>query len=250
MRLENQVAVVTGGVSGIGKATSLALVREGAAVAVNYSKSEADAKTTARELQDAGGRFLLVKADVSDEAAVRTMLDRVMAEFGRIDLLVNNAATTTSESFLELDASTWDHVMAVNLRGPFLCTKHFGRTMLARGSGSIVNISSRAGFVPEGSSVPYSVSKAGLMMLTKCSASALAPSVRVNAVAPGFTMTPWHSKHAVDVDRLTQSKVAQIPLQRPGQPDDIASAVVFLASDEASFITGQTLLVDGGLFMR
>jgi len=250
MKLDGKVAVVTGGVSGIGRAISLALAREGASVAVNYSRSEADGVATTARLQELGARCLAVRADVSLEPEVVAMRDRILKEFGRVDLLVNNAGTTIRTPLLDTALEDWERVMAVNLRGPFLCIKHFGRIMVEQGGGTIVNISSRSGLVPEGSSAAYCVSKAGLVMLTKCAASSLAPSVRVNAVAPGFIETPWYDRFGWDRTQEREAVAARTPLRRVGTPEEVAEAVLFLASDSAGFMTGQTLVLDGGRLMH
>lgn len=245
MLLEGKVALVTGGVSGIGRAVALRFLAEGAAgVAVNYSRSEREAAETAALL---GERGLVVRADVADSAQVRRMVDEVIARFGRLDILVNNAATTRYCTFDEVDEALWTRVLAVNLNGPFFCIKAVVPPMRAQGGGVIVNVSSVGGIAPVGSSAAYSVSKAGLNHLTRVAAKALGPTIRVNGVAPGLVFTRWNA------DRPREAQEAQIqeaPLKMGGQPEDIANAVLFFASDQSRFITGQTLIVDGGRFMQ
>ncbi|MFN8535158.1 MAG: SDR family NAD(P)-dependent oxidoreductase [Dehalococcoidia bacterium] len=245
MLLEGKVALITGGVSGIGRAVALRFAAEGAAgVAVNYSVSEAEAAETAEAL---GERGLPVRADVSDSAAVREMIDRVVDRFGRLDILVNNAATTRFSSFDEVDDELWTRVLGVNLNGPFFCIKAALPHLRAAGKGAVVNVSSVGGIAPVGSSAAYSVSKAGLNHLTRVAAKALGPTIRVNGVAPGLVFTRWNAgRPAAGQD----AQVQEAPLKMGGQPEDIADAVLFFASDQSRFITGQTLIIDGGRYMQ
>jgi 3-oxoacyl-[acyl-carrier protein] reductase len=195
MELQGKAALVTGGGTGLGRAISLALARQGMAVAVNYSRSEAEAHATAAELQELGAQALTVQADVRDEAAVRVMVARLVAEFGRLDLLVNNAGVTRYIPLQDLQAvrsEDFDRILAVNVKGAFLCAQAAAPHLKAHGRGKIVNVASNSAFVPRGSSLPYIVSKAALVMLTTCLAKALAPTVQVNAVCPGSLATRWH----------------------------------------------------------
>ena len=243
MKLEGTVALVTGGGTGIGRAASLQLASEGAAVAVNYSRSEADAEATAAEIRAAGGRAMTVQADVSDEAAVEAMVRRVADEWGRLDVLVNNAGMTYFVEHSDLDALTgemWDRMLAVNLKGAFFCCRAAARVMKRQGSGRIVNVASVAGLTGKGSSIGYAASKAGMISLTKSLAMALAPEVLANAVAPGFVETRW----TAGKDEFRAKALTGTPMERVAVPEDVADAILYLVKTD--FVTGQVLTVDGG----
>ena len=248
MELQGRVALVTGGGTGLGKEVSLKMAREGADVAVNYSKSAAEAEETVAEIRALGRRAVAIRADVSDAADVRAMVDEVPRYLGRIDILVNNAGYTVFVDFKRLDEVTeeaWDRVMNVNVKGAFLCSRAVAPLMKAQGRGRIVNVTSTAGVRAGGSSIPYSVSKAAGVMLTKCLALALAPEITVNTVAPGLMDTRWGrlwgEQHLVD-------SAKRAPLQRLASVSDIADAVLFLAKNDS--MTGQTIVVDAGGYMH
>jgi len=246
-RLSGKVALVTGGATGIGRATVLALAREGATVAVNYSRSVAEAKETARLAEQAGGRALVVQADITRDREARAMVDQVARELGGLDCLVNNAGWTQRVPHRQLDDLTdeiWDRVVATNLRGPFYCARAAVPHMERRGGGAIVNITSVAGFTGTGSSMAYAASKAGLNTLTKSLARALAPArIRVNAVAPGLLATGFGGGF-ITREFLDQTG-SVTPISRPATVDEAADAVVFLLANES--MTGYTSIVDGGL---
>ena len=247
MDLAGKVAIVTGGGTGIGKAISEALVAGGAHVVVNYSRSEADAEATARELQGRGGRAIAVRADVSNADDVRAMIERTEAEFGRLDLLVNNAGFTKFVDFPdleEMDDESWDRIMAVNVKGTWLCSKAAAEPMRRVGGGSIVSISSVAGFKATGSSIAYAVSKAAVIHLTRCLARALAPEIRVNSVAPGLVLTRWGEKFS---EEQKQRSIQGAPLKRSTAPEEIATATIECLRNDA--MTGQTIVVDAGLLL-
>jgi 3-oxoacyl-[acyl-carrier protein] reductase len=240
------VALVTGAATGIGRAVALRLAKMGLAVAVNYSRSEAEARETLAGVEAAGVRGLLCKANVGDDAAVRAMVGRVTAELGGIDVLVNNAGTTRFIDHADLEAVTddvWDEIIGVNLRGTFYACRAAWPSLRERG-GSMVNVTSVAGLGGQGSSIPYAASKAALNCLTKSLARVFAPQVRVNAVAPGPVLTRWLTPHPKMIERA----VAMTALRRAATPDDIADAVVFLARG-TTLMTGQVVVVDGGLTM-
>jgi len=243
MELQERVALVTGGGTGIGRAASLLLARAGAAVAVNYSRSEAEAEATAVEIREAGSRAIAVQADVSQDAAVEEMVQRVIREWGRLDVLVNNAGMTFFVDHTDLDGLTedmWDRILAVNLKGLFFCCRAAARVMRREGSGRIVNVTSVAGFTGLGSSIAYSASKAGVISVTKSLARALAPEILVNAVAPGVVETRWIAGR----DEFRTRGLAGTPLERLAQPEDVADAILYLARTD--FVTGQVITVDGG----
>jgi 3-oxoacyl-[acyl-carrier protein] reductase len=247
MKLSGKVALVTGGATGIGRATVLALAREGAAVAINYFRSEAEARETARLAEQAGARALPVQADVTREPEVRAMVERVARELGGLDGLVNNAGWTQRVPHRQLDDLTddiWERVLATNLRGPFYCVRAAVPHLERRGGGAIVNITSVASATGTGSSIAYAASKAGLDTLTKSLARALAPSrIRVNAVAPGLLGTGFGGGF-ITPDVLEQ--IGRVtPIGRPVRPEEVADAVVFLLANPA--MTGYTTIVDGGL---
>ena len=248
MPLNGKVVLVTGGATGIGRATVLALARAGAHVAINYSKSAAEARETSRLAEQTGVRALAVAADVTREGRVREMMERVARELGGLDGLVNNAGWTARVPHRQLDDLTdeiWDRVLATNLRAPFYCVRAAVPYMEKRGGGAIVNVTSVAGFTGTGSSMAYAASKAGLNTLTKSLARALASSkIRVNAVAPGLLRTGFGDGFITD-EFLDQT--AQVtPIGRTPTAEEVADAVVFLLAHPA--MTGHTSVVDGGLF--
>jgi 3-oxoacyl-[acyl-carrier protein] reductase len=243
------VALVTGSATGIGRACALQFARRGYNVVVNYSRSETEAQATVRLLAESGAESLLQCCDVSRDADVTRMIAAVGERFGRIDVLVNNAATTEFIDHADLDAlseSTWDRILAVNLKGPFFCIRAAAPLLQASGRGAIVSVSSVAGINGQGSSVAYCASKGALNTMTKSLARALAPHIRVNAVCPGPVDSRW--LRSVMSESQLHDRVKDYPLPRPAQPEDIADAVVYLATG-TSLTTGQLLVVDGGRTM-
>jgi 3-oxoacyl-[acyl-carrier protein] reductase len=244
MDLSGGVAIVTGGGTGLGKAISLALGRAGMSVAVNYSRSEAEASQTVEELRRLPVRALAVQADVRDEKAVESMVAQVTRELGGLDVLVNNAGITRYVPMRDLEplsAADFERIFAVNVTGAFLCARAAARHMKARGRGKIINVASNAPFANEGSSIPYIVSKAGLVMLTQSLARALAPTVQVNAVAPGWLATRWLETY---LPKEKQREIFDGPPEHVVKLDDVAESVLLLARNDA--ITGQTIVIDGG----
>lgn len=242
---KNKVALVTGGGTGLGKEISLKLAAAGACIAVNYSRSAEEANETATEIESEGTEAMTVKADVSLSSDVQRMVEEVVERFGGIDILVNNAGTTVFVPFDDLDGMTegdWDNIMAVNLRGPFLCSKAVAPVMKDRGAGKIVNISSTGGIRPSGSCIAYSVSKSAENMLGRCLAIALAPQIQVNNVAPGLLDTRWGRKWG---DRATNDYKGRALLGRLPELDDVADAVMYLVKNDS--VTAQTVIVDAGV---
>jgi len=240
MKSERKIGLVTGGARRLGRQIALALADRGYAVAVNHSNSDEAAERTVAEIRGRGVQALAVRADVADAGAVAAMADRVERELGPVTVLVNSAAVIPPSAFDELDSAVWRATLAVNLDGPFHCCREFGGRMRDRGRGAIINIACLGAFQPWHKHIAYSVSKAGVVMLTRCLAKALAPAVRVNAVAPG----------TVDVaDEPSPTAITPpahaIPMQRYAAPADIAGAVLYLA-EGTDYVTGQTLVVDGG----
>ena len=249
MNLGGAVAIVTGGGTGVGRAVSESLARAGAlAVVVNYSRSEPDAQATAAALAELGCEGVPYRASVAVEAQVREMVAETLARFGRLDVLINNAGTTHFIAHADLDAITdqvWDDILGVNLKGTFYCSRA-AAPALKRARGAIVNIASVAGTRAAGSSIPYGVSKAGVLQLTRNLAMALAPEVRVNAVAPGLVATRWFRVPFGDQAAADQESriAAATPMQEVATPGYVAQAVMgFLGSD---LVTGEFVLVDGG----
>lgn len=241
-----KVALVTGSATGVGRACAVRFAKLGFAVVVNYSKSEADAGETARLVEACGVPVLLHKATVADDGQVREMVARARDQFGGLDVLVNNAGTTHFVPHADLDALTdaiWDEIFAVNVKGTLYCTRAAMPLLKAR-NGSVVNVTSVAGIVGQGSSIPYCASKAALNCMTRSLARAFGPQVRVNAVAPGPVLTRWLEGREAQVAKFLE----QAPLGRAATPDDIADAVVYLACG-TSLTTGQVLVVDGGRTM-
>lgn len=246
--LEGQAALVTGADRGIGRAIARALAGAGCRVAVNYVGTSEQADDAVRELLAVGADAFAVKADVRRAPDVAAMVDAAASRFGRLDLLVNNAAVQTEGAFVDVTEDEWDLVVDTNLKGCFLCTQAAARRMLSAGGGSIVNIGSGCNYVPFPTLVAYTASKGGIEMLTKVAALSLAPhQIRVNCVAPGAILTERTRKELPD---YAGQFAAITPMGRVGTPEDVADAVVFLASPDARFITGQTIGVDGGLFIQ
>ncbi len=249
MELRGAVAIVTGGGTGVGRAVCRALVEAGAtAVVVNYSRSEEDARRTASELRELGVRALAYQASVADETAVDAMVGETVSRFGRLDVLVNNAGTTRFIAPGDLDALTdevWDEILGVNLKGTFYCSRA-AAPALRQAHGAIVNVASIAGLRASGSSIAYGVSKAAVIQLTRNLAMALAPEVRVNAVAPGLIATRWFRVPFGDQAAEAQEErtAAMTPLGRVATADDVARAVLGLLA--ADMVTGECVVVDGG----
>lgn len=245
--LKDKVAIVTGASRGIGRAIALSLASSGANVVVNYAGSEAAAHEVANEIEKMGRKAVLFQADVSDGEKVSQMVEKTLEEFGRVDILVNNAGITRDNLLMRMKDSEWDQVINTNLKGVYNCIKAVTRPMMKQRAGRIINISSVVGSLGNPGQANYVAAKAGVIGLTKSVAREMASrGITVNAVAPGFIETDMTAKLGEDIQT---SLMAQIPLQRLGQPDDIANMVRFLCSDEASYITGQTIHVDGGMYM-
>jgi 3-oxoacyl-[acyl-carrier protein] reductase len=247
--LSDKVALVTGASRGIGRAVALKLAERGAKVAVNYylSADAAQAEEVAQQIRSQGGECLLVQGDVSQPADVERMVQAAQQAFGRIDILVNNAGITRDTLILRMSEEDWDEVQNTNLRGAFLCTRAVLRSMMRQRWGRIINISSVAGIMGNAGQANYSAAKAGLIGLTKATAREIGSrNITVNAVAPGFIQTDMTKDLP---ESLQQEALQRIVLGRPGTPEDVAGAVAFLACDEASYITGQVLAIDGGLGM-
>jgi 3-oxoacyl-[acyl-carrier protein] reductase len=243
----SKVAFITGGGTGVGKATTLQLAARGYAVIVNYSKSEADALATVQAAQALGVKATAYMGDVSDNLQVMHMLEKCRQEFGRLDLLVNNAATTYFIEHTDLESMSedkWDRILAVNLKGPFFMCRAAIPLMREQGGGAIVNVASVAGLAGAGSCIAYAASKGGLITMTKSLAKAFAPDIRVNAVCPGVIISRWLEEHP----EMIAGAIPVTPLQRASSTNDIANAIVFLGCD-AHMMTGQALVVDGGRTM-
>lgn len=242
-----RVALITGGGTGVGRATTLQLAERGFHVAINYSRSAGDADQTALEAREKGVKAITVACDVADDGQVRAMIERCRSEFGRLDVVVNNAGTTHFVQHTDLEAMTeekWDNILAVNLKGPFFVSRAAIPLLRASGGGSIVNVASVAGVAGSGSSIAYAASKGGLITLTKSLAKAFAPDIRVNAVCPGVIVSRWLEGH----EDMVEAALKITPLKQASSTDDIADVVTFLACD-AGMMTGQALIVDGGRTM-
>lgn len=247
MGLTGKTAVVTGGSRGIGRAICIELAKQGANVVVNYSGSEDKAKQVVSEIEELGVKAIAIQANVADSAAVDAMMKQTIEVFGTLDILVNNAGITRDNLLMRMKEQEWDDVVDTNLKGVFLCTKAVTRQMMKQRAGRIINISSIVGVAGNPGQANYVAAKAGVIGLTKTCAQELASrNILVNAIAPGFITTEMTDSLP---EELKEAMLKQIPLAKLGQPEDVAKAVVFFASDNANYITGQTLHIDGGLVM-
>ena len=247
MFLENQVAVVTGGARGIGRAIAMTLAAHGADVVISDVNMEAAQKTADDIETTTGRRSLAVTVDVSQSDSVENMVKQTLDAFGHIDILINNAGITRDGLLMRMKDSDWDLVMEINLKGTFLSTKAVLRPMMKQRSGRIINISSVVGIMGNAGQANYAASKAGVIGLTKSTAKEVAPrGITVNAVAPGFIATDMTDKLS---DEVKANFLASIPLGRAGSAEDVAQTVLFLASPQASYITGQVIHIDGGMVM-
>ena len=238
--LQNQVVLVTGGGRRIGRVIALTLARAGASVVVNYNRSKAEAAATVREIKALGVEAVALHADVAKARQVQAMFRAVERQLGRLDILVNNAGIFFPAKWDQLTEKDFDRVLGTNLKGPFFCAQAAGRIMQRQKRGRIINISSLGGLQAWSEYMHYCASKAGLIMLTRCLAKALAPHVQVNSVAPGTILFPGEKPAP-----LMQKVLDRNPLKRAGRPEDIADTVLYLAT-RGEFITGQVLVVDGG----
>ncbi|EKN63845.1 3-oxoacyl-[acyl-carrier-protein] reductase [Schinkia azotoformans] len=245
--LTGKVALVTGASRGIGREIAIELAEAGAKVAVNYSGSEAKANEVVDQIKAAGGEAFAIQANVSNTESVEAMVKEVISQFGALDILVNNAGITRDNLLMRMKEEEWDAVINTNLKGVFICTKAVTRQMMKQRKGRIINIASIVGVCGNPGQANYVAAKAGVIGLTKTTAKELASrNITVNAIAPGFITTDMTDELPEDIKN---EMLKQIPLAQFGSPSDIANVVRFLAADESSYITGQTIHVDGGMVM-
>ena len=246
MKFRDKVVLVTGSAQGIGREIALSFAREGADVVISDVNLE-KAVQTSKEVEALGRKSLAIELNVIDFKKVEESLNKILDKFTKVDILVNNAGITKDNLMLRMSDADWDAVINVNLKGTFNCTKALSRVMMKQRYGKIINIASIIGIIGNAGQANYSASKAGIIALTKTTAKEFASrNINVNAVAPGFIQTDMTAKLSEEVK---QKMLAVIPLNKLGSPVDVANACMFLASDEASYITGQTIVVDGGMVM-
>jgi len=246
MRLKDKVALITGGARGIGRQIALAFAQAGADIAI-WDVDLAGTEELIREAENSGRQVLVQQVDITSFAKVNEALNKILDKFKKVDILVNNAGIARDQLLMRMDDAQWDAVLNVNLKGTFNCSKAVSKVMVKQRKGNIINIASIIGIIGNPGQANYSASKAGIIALTKTSAKELASrNINVNAVAPGFIQTEMTAKLP---DELQEKMKAAIPLARFGTTADVAAVCVFLASEEASYITGQTIVVDGGMVM-
>lgn len=246
-----KVAAITGGAQGIGRAMALAFAEEGYAVAIADVDKEAGFEIV-RYLHQTGGTAMFMHVDIAEEVSVKRWMDMIIKEFGRIDVLMNNAGIGKNSPMLELPLADFDRVIAVNLRGTFICSQLAAKYMHKQGKGAIINIASTRGLMSEAGTEAYSASKGGILALTHAMAVSLGHyGIRVNAISPGWIETAdWQLTARAKLPQHSERDKLQHPVGRVGSPEDIAQASLFLASDKAGFITGQNLVVDGGMTIK
>lgn len=248
----SKTAIITGGATGVGRATALQLAGLGYDIAIVYSRSASEAELAVKEIVATGAKCIAIKADVANDAEVRAMVGDVVAAFGRVDVLVNGAGQTEFIPFDDLDAvadEVWDKLFRVNVVGAFHCARAVRQAMLDSGGGIIINVSSVAAQIAQGSSIPYACSKAALDNLTVSLARTLAPQIRVNAVAPGFITGRWlENGLGANYEAAKAAFEASLPLHRVCDPEDVAACIVSLITG-STLVTGQTLLVDSGMMI-
>jgi 3-oxoacyl-[acyl-carrier protein] reductase len=244
MQFQNKVVLITGGSTGIGRATALAFAKEGANIVVNYIKFKEKADSVCAEIKNLGTRAIAINADITQETEVKEMLEKTIIEFGRIDVLVNNAGIIIDLPFKDRTVEHWKNTLNINLIGMFICSKQISEIMKKQNSGCIINLSSSNGIDSyDPMSIDYDCSKAGVIMLTKDLAKELGPNIRVNSVAPGWVKTDMNAKLPED---FVKEEMEKIYMKRICDPMEIANVILFLASDKASYINGITIKVDGG----
>jgi 3-oxoacyl-[acyl-carrier protein] reductase len=252
MQLDCKAAIVTGGGTGVGRATALDLARLGCSVLINYSKSQDEAEQTAADVEALGVKSVAIQADVADDEACRRIVQTAVDAFGRLDVLVNNAGTTSFIPHGDLDKvrdEDWDRIFAVNVKGTFQCSRAARAAIEASGGGEIVNVSSIAGLVATGSSIPYCASKASINVMTVALARVMAPKIRVNAVAPGFIDGRWLKQGlGKTYEQVKQAFSARLPLGRVCQPEDVSAAILSLITG-SDLVTGHILPVEGGMLI-
>ena len=243
MNIEDKVALVTGGARRVGKAIALALARSGARVLITYNTSAAEAAITVAEIDRSGGQAAAIQCDQRDLAAIDRLFDRLRLDTARLDILVNNAAIMERKPALEITPDDWSRVMDTNLRGPFFMAQRAAQWMLTTGGGVIVNIADLSALHPWPSYLTHTISKSGVVAMTQTLALALAPSIRVNAIAPGAVLKPdeWS-------DDRWEKMIAALPLRREGTAEDVAEAVLYCVRSD--FMTGQTIVIDGGRSLK
>jgi 3-oxoacyl-[acyl-carrier protein] reductase len=245
-RLKDKVALITGGNTGIGRAVALAYAQEGADVAIAYIEREAEAESIVREVERSGRRGLALRADVTSEADVQALVRGVVEQFGRIDVLVNNAGIQRPQAITEMTVADWDRMIGVHMRGAFLCCREVAAHMIPRKTGRIIVLTSQLAYIGRPRYTAYSAAKGGLLTFTRALAQELAPhGILVNSVSPGLIDTGFDPLP----EEVKRSHAASLPLQRLGTPDDLVGAFVFLASDESRYFCGQTLHPNGGEIM-
>ena len=245
-RLQGKTTLITGGNTGIGRAVALAYAREGADVAVCYVDREAEAQSLEREVTALGCKALAIRADVSSEADVVALLGKITSAWGKLDILVNNAGIQRPQALLDMSVADWDRMLAVHLRGAFLCSREAARGMIKQGSGRIINLCSQLGYIGRENYTAYSTAKGGMIAFTRALARELAPhGILVNGVAPGLVNTGFDPLS----DDSLRAHAASLPLKRLGTPEDMTSAFVFLAGDEGRYYCGQLMHPNGGEIM-
>ncbi|HEY8285313.1 MAG TPA: SDR family oxidoreductase [Chloroflexota bacterium] len=251
MRLEGKVAIVTGGATGIGKAIATRFAHEGAAVTIDYVGKADPAGEIVEAIEHAGGRALAINADISNEDDVRHLVEQTISKWGRLDILVNNAGVEEKHPFLDVPLALWNKTIAIDLTGPWLCTQAAARQMIQQGgAGRIINISSVHEDMPMPTNAPYCAAKGGLRMLMRTLAVELGPhQITVNNIGPGAIDTPMDAALKSQPE-LMKILLGEIPLGRMGKPEDVAGLAVYLASDEASYVTGSTYFIDGGMLRQ